>query len=201
MALFGGRRGQWRTNGSGLVLAGSLLMLTGSVSGCASGGTGPGSSGEPISWQEGRFELQGAIEYRRDTEWAASTEKVEYYAELVIQSGGSLQLFTSAGICLDRLPNEVSRDRANRQRTFRCGEATYVLRPLGRSVRGTLRIPVMETVQARGPCIQYQQTSTGQRVCVQYSTVTRTRRTTKNTQLRVIKIGETPRRRTPQGLG
>ena len=42
-----------------------------------------------------------------------------------------------------------------RQRTFHCGEVTYVLKPRGESIRGEIRFSIWETVQRQGPCIDW----------------------------------------------
>ncbi len=111
------------------------------VVGCATAGSGSDSPSEPLSWPGGRYVLEGPGRL--------------YRAELDIGADGSMLLSSSSGLCDDPPPTEMSHDLLQGQRTFHCGEVTYVLKPRGESIRGEIRFSIWETVQRQGPCIDW----------------------------------------------
>ena len=166
-------KGPWKT----------LLLLI-SASGCAAGASDTGSPPEPLSWPEGLYYLEAEVEYQQDTEWGNQTASDHHHAELTVHPGGFLRLNASSGICEDPLPSDVQRDRSRGQRTFRCNDATYVIKPVARTIRGEVRVKVLEGVRRRGSCLQYNYVE-GQQVCVAYSYVVVQQTATKNVRLRV----------------
>jgi len=97
-----------------------------------------------------------------------------------------MRLRSSSGLCRDRTPIEVAHDREGRQRTFRCNEVAFVLKPQAGGVRGEMHAIVTETIRSRGRCTAYS-TVNGARVCVAYEWVLRDRESTKTARLKVWK--------------
>jgi hypothetical protein len=166
-----------------------LPLLAVVVAGCATAGSDSDSRAAPLSWPAGRYELEGSVEYREDTESSIRTARTSHRGELEIESDGSMRLRSSSGICRDRQPNEVLQDQMRRERTFYCVEATYRLKPMGTQVRGTIAISVMEGIRRQGPCSRWNVVN-GVRVCVEYSYVVRFSQTRKSTSLRVARLSQ-----------
>ena len=76
-------------------------MVLLSVWGCSTSGSGPPPG--PLSWPQGRFELDATVQYRPVSGGGVAT--AEYHAELEIGAEGSLHLESSSGICQDPTPN------------------------------------------------------------------------------------------------
>jgi len=165
---------------SALPVPALLLFLVG----CAGGGAGPPSSPERLSWPPGRYQLDGSVRYRQDNSASERSTYADYQAELDVDPDGSMRLRGSSGLCRDRTPIEAAHDRERWQRTFRCNEVAYVLKPQAGGIYGEMHATVSETIRSRGRCTAYS-TVNGTRACVAYEWVLRDRESTKTTRLKV----------------
>lgn len=124
-----------------------LLVVV--VGGCATAGSTSDLPPEPLSWPAGRFALVGEVQYQPDTRRTAPTASAIIRAELVIGSDGSMRLEGSPGSCVDRSPSTVRRDQEHGQRTFPCGEMTFILKPAGETVTGEVWISTLGSLDSR----------------------------------------------------
>jgi len=158
------------------------------IGGCATGGDGSGSPENLLTWPHGEYHLEGSIEYRQDTEGRAQTVRVDFQSDLAIGNDSSMRIENPSGVCRDRLPQEVMRDESQRQRTIPCGDVRYVLKPRGETIIAEIHVSTVESVRRRGQCRRWV-TQGGQTVCAAYAYTVVTRRASKNSPMRVVRIG------------
>ena len=164
-----------------------FLMILLSVWGCSTSGSRPPPG--PLSWPQGRYELNATVQYRPVTGGTVTT--AEYHAELEIGAEGYLHLQSSSGICQDPTPDLQLRDQTRGQRTFLCNDAVYVIKPMAETVRGTIHVTVIEAVQRQGECREWG-TVDNQRVCLVYSSEIYPSEARKTTRLIVRKRSPLP---------
>jgi hypothetical protein len=157
--------------------------------GCASSNIPVDSRSGPIPWTPGEYDLRATVSYRMDTEARSRVERTEYTGELIVDEYGSLTFRSSSGLCRRPTPVEVAEDHAQWRRTFSCQEVTYYLSPSAGTVGGSVVVSVQEGFRTRGPCILWETTATGNRVCVEYRWDVDYRSTSKRGSLRVTRRG------------
>ena len=162
-----------------------LLFLVAMVGGCATAGSESALPTEPIAWPVGQYLLEGSVEYRRDTEWAVRTVWTDYRAELDILADGTMSLSSSSGPCRESPFGEVRQDRVPRQRTFSCNDVSYVLKPMVGTIRGEIRVWVIEAIRQQGLC-RRRGLQNGLEVCAAYARVVREQPVDKMVRLSVV---------------
>ena len=180
------KKGGTVTHASSTGVLGSLFTLI-LLSACASPGGTPKGEWVPPPWPPGHYDLRATVSYRMDTESGRRTERAETRADLYIAPDGSMNFQSSSGLCHKRTQDEIDMERSRGRRAFPCQEAYFVLRPLGETVGGEVRISVSEGFRSRGACMRYEQTATGGQICVEYRWEVDYRNTTKMASLRVTK--------------
>jgi len=115
----------------------SVASLSVLLVACASGGGVPSG---PVAWPPGHYYLEATITYTS----GAGTERDLHSADLYIEPDQSMRLDSHDAVCRDPTPPELQRDAERRQRTFACGDLTYVLRPGAETVTGDLQAIVQE---------------------------------------------------------
>ena len=119
----------------------AILIAT---SACSSGGPSDGPA-PPVSWTPGRYTLEATID-------TSDGDREELTGDLRIRPDGTMTLLSSFGSCRVPTPDELRRDEERRQRTFTCGDATYVIRPTANRVRGQVRARITESYQQSVQC-------------------------------------------------
>lgn len=157
--------------------------------GCASSHVPADHRSGPIPWTPGEYDVRTTVSYRMDTETTTRVERTEYTGELIVGEDGSLAFQSSSGLCRRPTPAEVAADRARWRRTFSCQEVTYYLSPSAGTVGGSVVVSVQEGFRTRGPCVRWETTITGDRVCVEYRWEVDYRSTAKRGSLRVTRRG------------
>lgn len=151
-----------------------LLLLLPLVAGCASSGSVPVA---PLTWPPGTYYLEATVAY----ESGFGTLRDTYSGDLEIQPDGSMRLDNHlGGVCQDPTPQELRRDAEQRRRVFRCGDATYVLRPGMETVTGELRASVTEDYEVVQCVVRGSDGG-----CARTTRVARSRTVTKEASLRV----------------
>lgn len=147
------------------------LLATGACS--SAGGGGSVEPGAPAAaWTAGRYFLEATV--------GATLSAQDFTGELTIRAPDDLTLQASSGLCQPPTPADLQRDRAANERTFDCGAARWVVRPIPGGVRGTIRASVEEEYEEQRACPPGQAGP-----CY----IMRTRVVTRNANLRVSPIG------------
>lgn len=139
----------------------------------------------PTEWPEGEFRLRATVHYSRGAGSGQTTVTEEHWADLTIAPGGEMWMETSTGICRDPNPQEVERDLARGERRFQCGEAFFLLRPAGTTVRAELTFSFTQATRERGECIRRVRGA-----CVEYGYSTRERQVSQRVSMRVERKGQ-----------
>ena len=144
------------------------------------------SQGRPpqaLSWPPGEYALEATVSYAV----GGLTQRNQYRANLLISPEGELSLSSSTRICLDPTRGQAAADRQRRQRTFRCGDVRYVLRPRARTVQGGISTSVVED-ELVTECVAYGVDANGVRICVEVRERWVSRSVSKGARLRVSEM-------------
>lgn len=110
---------------------------------CAPGPYVEGPQGA-VAWTPGRYTLEASVGNEITSE--------EFRADLTIAQDNAMNLNASSGNCLAQTPSDIARDMERGQRTFECGDATWMVRATPGGVRGTVRASVLVEVREPTPC-------------------------------------------------
>ena len=152
---------------------------------CLSSGPKASDTPGPTDWPEGEFRLRATIQYSRDTGVAQSTATEEHWANLTIAPGAEMWMESSTGMCRDSNPQEVERDLTRGERRFQCGDALFLLRPAGSTIRAELTVSVTKTTRERGGCIRWEKNN-----CAEYGYNIRERQVSQRVSVRVERQGQ-----------
>ena len=155
-----------------------LLLLL--MPGCLSSGPKANATPGPMDWPVGEFQLRATIQYRRDTGASQSNATEEHWANLTIAPGPEMWMESSTGMCRDPNPQEVERDMARGERRFQCGNALFLLRPAGSTIRADLTVSVTQTTRERAGCIRWEKNT-----CAEYGYNLRDREVSQRVSMRV----------------
>lgn len=155
-----------------------LIFLTA----CASGGRPSG----PVSWPTGQYRLEGTVEYTNDTSFSSQTTQETYSAELTVTLDGQMSLTSFSGLCIEPSSMRLREDQELGRRSFECGNATYTVWPVARTIAGEMSAVVVENRRVRTACIRYVTSASGAQTCAEYSWEAQPQRTTKHVRLRVL---------------
>ena len=158
----------------------ALVVLA--ATGCASGGGSPEATLGPLDWPEGHFSLIGIVRFYHPS---GPSQSETYEADLVVGPGGHMRLESTAGTCREPDPMEVQEQLARGVRTITCGNASYVLRPAGSTLRGEITVPYVQNVQERGRCLRRGEHG----ICLEYNVIFQERQATARVPLRVQRRG------------
>jgi len=155
------------------------LLLT--LSACATAGSNPGLHPGPLDWPPGRFHLQGTVQYDNDTGAFQTTATDVYWANLTIDPDGTMHLESSAGLCRETPPTEVSQQLARGLRKFPCENVVYTLRPAGSTIIGEMSVSITQAYREQGRPLA----SCPKEACQVYSYRVRERQISRTVNLRV----------------
>jgi hypothetical protein len=159
-----------------------LLVCLG---GCATAGDSSDVSEEPLTWPVGQYVLDGSVVHRQDHAGGERTVRDQITADLDIRADGSMRLSRGGGLCKDPLPRVMLEDRRKRQRTFPCGNGTFVLKPSAETIRAEIQLTVYEGIRELRRT-EYS-VEPGRRTCNKYEYFVVSRGTEKNLRLRVVR--------------
>jgi len=145
----------------------SLLFLVSLMGGCATTVSESAPPTEPLRWPVGEYLLEGTVEYRRDTKATVRTVQADYSAEVDVLADGTMNVSAPSGPCRESPSGGVRQGRVPRQRTFWCGDVSYVLKPVSGTIGGEVHVWVIEAVQRQGLCRKTGIVN-GLQVCVDY---------------------------------
>jgi hypothetical protein len=128
-----------------------LVLALAAMVACSSAGGGgsPEAGATPIAWTPGRYLLEATV--------GSTLSAEDFTGELTIRSADSMTLSASSGQCQPPTPAEAQRDRAAGVRSFACGSARWVVRPVPGGVRGEIRASILEEYRTQIACAPQQQ--------------------------------------------
>ncbi len=123
----------------------SAMVLLASVACSSAGGGGSeGAGAAPNPGTPGRYYLEAPVRLTLSAQ--------AYTGELTVLSQDQITLAASSGLCQPPTPADLQRDLGAGERTFGCGEARWVVRPVPGGVRGTIQATILEEYAEETTC-------------------------------------------------